>query len=129
MNFTKIRAEKAIFSVYYVTVLISHISQQKCGLVYSVSTGNVTCLFCEYWPCDLFILWVLTMWLSALVCRMETYTLNSGKLYCMPHFKQLFIAKGNYDEGFGLDQHKRKWSNRHHSEDDLLNSLNICTEH
>lgn len=24
-----------------------------------------------------------------------------GKLYCKPHFKQLFQLKGNYDEGFG----------------------------
>ncbi|KAL1130892.1 hypothetical protein AAG570_012133 [Ranatra chinensis] len=43
------------------------------------------------------------------ILRMDSYTLNNGQLYCMPHFKQLFIAKGNYDEGFGLDQHKRKW--------------------
>ncbi|KAL0271313.1 UNVERIFIED_CONTAM: hypothetical protein PYX00_008442 [Menopon gallinae] len=42
--------------------------------------------------------------------RMETFTLNCGRLYCLPHFKQLFIAKGNYDEGFGVDQHKAKWS-------------------
>jgi hypothetical protein len=61
--------------------------------------------------------------------RMESYTLNNGKLYCIPHFKQLFIAKGNYEEGFGLDQHKRKWSNRNNSDDDLLNSLNSSTEH
>ncbi|PNF21133.1 hypothetical protein B7P43_G05074 [Cryptotermes secundus] len=62
------------------------------------------------------------------ILRMETYTLNNGKLYCIPHFKQLFIAKGNYEEGFGLDQHKRKWSNRNNSEDDLLNSLNSSPE-
>ncbi|XP_075229512.1 uncharacterized protein LOC142329075 isoform X17 [Lycorma delicatula] len=43
------------------------------------------------------------------ILRMETYTLNNGQLYCLPHFKQLFIVKGNYDEGFGIDQHKRKW--------------------
>ncbi|XP_021930317.1 xin actin-binding repeat-containing protein 2 isoform X16 [Zootermopsis nevadensis] len=63
------------------------------------------------------------------ILRMETYTLNNGKLYCIPHFKQLFIAKGNYEEGFGLDQHKRKWSIRNNNEDDLLNSLNSGTDH
>ncbi|XP_069692994.1 titin homolog isoform X20 [Periplaneta americana] len=62
------------------------------------------------------------------ILRMETYTLNNGKLYCIPHFKQLFIAKGNYEEGFGLDQHKRKW-NRNSNEDDLLNSLNNSADH
>eukprot|EP01089_Gocevia_fonbrunei_P019783 TRINITY_DN7111_c0_g1_i1.p1 TRINITY_DN7111_c0_g1~~TRINITY_DN7111_c0_g1_i1.p1 ORF type:complete len:214 (+),score=46.12 TRINITY_DN7111_c0_g1_i1:126-767(+) len=29
--------------------------------------------------------------------------------YCKPHFKQLFKLKGNYDEGFGGEQHKAKW--------------------
>jgi hypothetical protein len=41
---------------------------------------------------------------------MDTFTLNNGKLYCIPHFKQLFITRGNYDEGFGVDPHKNKWS-------------------
>ncbi|XP_063234304.1 uncharacterized protein LOC134537607 isoform X24 [Bacillus rossius redtenbacheri] len=54
------------------------------------------------------------------ILRMETYTLNGGKPYCLPHFKQLFIAKGNYDEGFGLDQHKRKWRTSSRSDDDFL---------
>ncbi|XP_012136238.2 uncharacterized protein LOC100877689 isoform X13 [Megachile rotundata] len=44
------------------------------------------------------------------VLRMDTFTLNNGKLYCIPHFKQLFITRGNYDEGFGVDPHKNKWS-------------------
>lgn len=42
--------------------------------------------------------------------RMDTFTLNNGKLYCIPHFKQLFITRGNYDEGFGVDPHKNKWA-------------------
>lgn len=29
-----------------------------------------------------------------------------GKIFCKPHFKQLFKLKGNYDEGFGSKQHK-----------------------
>ncbi|XP_053976630.1 uncharacterized protein LOC128875241 isoform X18 [Hylaeus volcanicus] len=44
------------------------------------------------------------------VLRMDTFTLNNGKLYCIPHFKQLFITRGNYDEGFGVDPHKNKWA-------------------
>ncbi|XP_033309365.1 myosin-10 isoform X14 [Bombus bifarius] len=44
------------------------------------------------------------------VLRMDTFTLNNGKLYCIPHFKQLFITRGNYDEGFGVDPHKNKWT-------------------
>ncbi|XP_034944167.1 xin actin-binding repeat-containing protein 2 isoform X3 [Chelonus insularis] len=43
------------------------------------------------------------------VLRMDTFTLNNGKLYCISHFKQLFIARGNYEEGFGIDPHKNKW--------------------
>ncbi|XP_051158107.1 uncharacterized protein LOC127279649 isoform X13 [Leptopilina boulardi] len=44
------------------------------------------------------------------ILRMDTFTLNNGKLYCIPHFKQLFITRGNYDEGFGVDPHKNKWA-------------------
>ncbi|EDQ90273.1 uncharacterized protein MONBRDRAFT_3283, partial [Monosiga brevicollis MX1] len=36
----------------------------------------------------------------------------AGALYCKPHFKQLFKSKGNYDEGFGREQHKTKWIQR-----------------
>ncbi|XP_070155457.1 microtubule-associated protein futsch isoform X3 [Polyergus mexicanus] len=44
------------------------------------------------------------------ILRMDSFTLNNGKLYCIPHFKQLFITRGNYDEGFGVDPHKNKWT-------------------
>uniref|UniRef100_A0AAZ1XQ43 LIM zinc-binding domain-containing protein n=1 Tax=Oreochromis aureus TaxID=47969 RepID=A0AAZ1XQ43_OREAU len=33
-----------------------------------------------------------------------------GEFYCKPHFKQLFKSKGNYDEGFGREQHKQLWA-------------------
>ncbi|XP_050440191.1 F-actin-monooxygenase MICAL3 isoform X3 [Adelges cooleyi] len=50
------------------------------------------------------------------VLRMDTFTWNNNKLYCLPHFKRLFISKGNYDEGFGGNQHKKKWeTNGHHA--------------
>ena len=38
-----------------------------------------------------------------------TYASLEGVIYCKTHFKQLFKAKGNYDEGFGREQHKKKW--------------------
>ncbi|CAI6366543.1 unnamed protein product [Macrosiphum euphorbiae] len=47
------------------------------------------------------------------VLRMDTFTWNNKRLYCLPHFKRLFISKGNYNEGFGVDQHKKKWENGH----------------
>jgi len=34
------------------------------------------------------------------------------KLYCTPHYIQLFARNGNYDEGFGLENYKRKWIGR-----------------
>jgi hypothetical protein len=34
-----------------------------------------------------------------------------GQLYCTPHYIQLFARNGNYDEGFGLENYKRKWLN------------------
>jgi len=44
--------------------------------------------------------------------RMENYTSAGGKFYCLTHFKQLFMSKGNYDVGFGQEQHKEKWEKR-----------------
>jgi len=37
------------------------------------------------------------------------YAALQGEIYCKPHFKQKFRLKGNYDEGFGREQHKTKW--------------------
>ena len=39
-----------------------------------------------------------------------SYAALQGKIFCKPHFKQLFKLKGNYDEGFGSTQHKYKWA-------------------
>ena len=39
-----------------------------------------------------------------------SYAALQGKIFCKPHFKQLFKLKGNYDEGFGSEQHKYKWA-------------------
>jgi hypothetical protein len=33
-----------------------------------------------------------------------------GQFYCKVHIIQLFKEKGNYDEGFGREQHKTKWT-------------------
>uniref|UniRef100_A0A4W5M8E9 LIM zinc-binding domain-containing protein n=1 Tax=Hucho hucho TaxID=62062 RepID=A0A4W5M8E9_9TELE len=38
------------------------------------------------------------------------YASLNGRMYCKPHFKQLFKSKGNYDEGFGQKPHKDLWS-------------------
>ncbi|XP_064143111.1 xin actin-binding repeat-containing protein 2 isoform X2 [Loxodonta africana] len=43
------------------------------------------------------------------------YASLHGKIYCKPHFKQLFKSKGNYDEGFGHKQHKDKWTSKNQS--------------
>ncbi|NXQ24820.1 XIRP2 protein, partial [Alaudala cheleensis] len=40
------------------------------------------------------------------------YASLHGKIYCKPHFKQLFKSKGNYDEGFGHKQHKELWNSK-----------------
>lgn len=43
---------------------------------------------------------------------MGNYASLHGKIYCKPHFKQLFKSKGNYDEGFGHKQHKELWNSK-----------------
>lgn len=43
------------------------------------------------------------------------YASLHGRMYCKPHYKQLFKSKGNYDEGFGQKPHKDLWSNKENS--------------
>jgi len=43
------------------------------------------------------------------ILSLGNYAALKGVYYCKPHFKQLFALKGNYDEGFGHEQHKKKW--------------------
>ncbi|XP_076449969.1 uncharacterized protein LOC143286315 [Babylonia areolata] len=41
----------------------------------------------------------------------KTFAINKNVMFCTNHYKQLFATKGNYDEGFGHDQHKNRWKN------------------
>lgn len=41
--------------------------------------------------------------------ELGNYSSMSQTLYCTPHYVQLFARNGNYDEGFGLENYKRKW--------------------
>ncbi|XP_023181054.1 LIM domain and actin-binding protein 1-like [Xiphophorus maculatus] len=45
------------------------------------------------------------------------YASLHGKIYCKPHYNQLFKAKGNYDEGFGHRPHKEMWEPRDEGEE------------
>ncbi|NWS10539.1 XIRP2 protein, partial [Pachyramphus minor] len=65
------------------------------------------------------------------------YASLHGKIYCKPHFKQLFKSKGNYDEGFGHKQHKELWSSKdqrssvdstHAEETNPINSIPVDTK-
>jgi len=51
------------------------------------------------------------------VLSLGSYASLGGKVYCKPHFKQLFKSKGNYSEGFGEEQHKMKWVNKDGAEE------------
>jgi hypothetical protein len=42
-----------------------------------------------------------------LICMV--FTLQFRSYYCKAHYSQKFKEKGNYDEGFGRDQHKKQW--------------------
>lgn len=44
------------------------------------------------------------------------YASLHGRMYCKPHYKQLFKSRGNYDEGFGQKPHKEQWSHKKSSE-------------
>lgn len=51
------------------------------------------------------------------VSSLGNYASLHGNIYCLPHFKQLFKTKGNYDEGFGLRPHKELWEPRNDGEE------------
>jgi len=44
------------------------------------------------------------------VLGLGNYAGLKGKIYCKPHFKQLFKSKGNYNEGFGEEKLTTKWT-------------------
>eukprot|EP00123_Amoebidium_parasiticum_P008032 comp18534_c0_seq1/m.19966 comp18534_c0_seq1/g.19966 ORF comp18534_c0_seq1/g.19966 comp18534_c0_seq1/m.19966 type:complete len:137 (-) comp18534_c0_seq1:233-643(-) len=44
------------------------------------------------------------------ILSLGTYAAAGDKMYCKPHFKELFKLKGNYDEGFGGETHAKKWA-------------------
>lgn len=46
-----------------------------------------------------------------------TYASLHGRIYCKPHFNQLFKSKGNYDEGFGHRPHKDLWVSKNENEE------------
>jgi len=48
----------------------------------------------------------------SVVLNLGNYAAMKGVFYCKPHFKQLFAAKGNYDEGFGKEKHTKKWQEK-----------------
>ncbi|XP_074082040.1 LIM domain and actin-binding protein 1 isoform X2 [Macrotis lagotis] len=48
-----------------------------------------------------------------------TYASLHGRIYCKPHFNQLFKSKGNYDEGFGYKPHKDLWASKIETEESL----------
>lgn len=51
------------------------------------------------------------------------YASLNGRMYCKPHYKQLFKSKGNYDEGFGEKPHKDLWSTKNQSNSSETNNM------
>ncbi|MBZ3879032.1 LIM domain and actin-binding protein 1 [Sciurus carolinensis] len=54
-----------------------------------------------------------------------TYASLHGRIYCKPHFNQLFKSKGNYDEGFGHRPHKDLWASKNENEETLERSSQL----
>lgn len=59
----------------------------------------------------------------SLCFSLGTYASLHGRMYCKPHYKQLFKSKGNYDEGFGERPHKELWSTK--SQNNSLETINV----
>ncbi|NXL05775.1 XIRP2 protein, partial [Mesembrinibis cayennensis] len=82
---------------------------------------NETCRFCQQrvYPMECLVADKQNFHKSCFRCHhcssqlsLGNYASLHGKIYCKPHFKQLFKSKGNYDEGFGHKQHKELWNSK-----------------
>jgi len=43
---------------------------------------------------------------------MGNYACLEGHFFCKPHYQQMFKEKGNYDEGFGLNNTRNSGSRK-----------------
>ncbi|NXI52525.1 XIRP2 protein, partial [Chloroceryle aenea] len=104
---------------------------------------NETCRFCQQrvYPMECLIADKQNFHKSCFRCHhcgsqlsLGNYASLHGKIYCKPHFKQLFKSKGNYDEGFGHKQHKELWNSKdqcssvgniHAEEINLINGITV----
>ncbi|NWS86128.1 XIRP2 protein, partial [Toxostoma redivivum] len=82
---------------------------------------NETCKLCQQrvYPMECLVVDKQNFHKSCFRCHhcgsqlsLGNYASLHGKIYCKPHFKQLFKSKGNYDEGFGHKQHKELWNSK-----------------
>jgi len=55
------------------------------------------------------------------VLKLGNYASLKGKIYCKPHFKQLFNSKGNYNEGFGEEKLTVQWQQSHEQTATVVN--------
>ena len=65
----------------------------------------------------------------SVLCRPKTFAINKSVMFCTNHYKQLFATKGNYDEGFGHDQHKKRWKSEPNLADDAQSNSTDTTQH
>ena len=89
---------KCLFSLFTETIIIlysnNNNNNNKIIIIIIVALNSISVLF-----------------------RLGNYAALQGQIYCKPHFKQLFKVKGNYDEGFGRQQHKKNWDEKAKTEE------------
>ncbi|KAM4740403.1 LIM domain and actin-binding protein 1-like isoform 2-T3 [Anableps anableps] len=88
--------------------------------------GRVTCTACQktVYPLEKLVVHEHIYHKNCFACShcntklsLGNYASLHGKIYCKPHFNQLFKAKGNYDEGFGHRPHKELWEPRNEGDE------------
>ncbi|XP_072787957.1 xin actin-binding repeat-containing protein 2 [Taeniopygia guttata] len=117
----KAAQEKAVHSVREITTSAKEVKKLQIQ-------ENETCKLCQQrvYPMECLVADKQNFHKSCFRCHhcgsqlsLGNYASLHGKIYCKPHFKQLFKSKGNYDEGFGHKQHKELWNSK-----DQLSSIN-----
>ncbi|NXI76438.1 XIRP2 protein, partial [Rhipidura dahli] len=110
----KAAQEKAVYSDREITTAAKEVKKLQIQ-------ENETCKLCQrrVYPMECLVADKQNFHKSCFRCHhcgsqlsLGNYASLHGKIYCKPHFKQLFKSKGNYDEGFGHKQHKELWNSK-----------------
>ena len=107
------------FNVLFRNCNVLFLNFNTCKCLFSLFTETIIILYSNNNNNNNKIIIIIIVALNSIsvLFRLGNYAALQGQIYCKPHFKQLFKVKGNYDEGFGRQQHKKNWDEKAKTEE------------